>query len=71
MGNRSDCCGRGTALEGDKTTTGAECIASMSNDTGHGLRGAALGIKPSPVRNVVRQRLSYPVNPVIPIMVKW
>jgi hypothetical protein len=38
MGHRSDCYGRGTALEGDKTTTGAECIASMSNDTEHGRR---------------------------------
>lgn len=27
MGHRSDCYGRGTALEGDKTTTGAECIS--------------------------------------------
>jgi|APAga8741243810_1050097.scaffolds.fasta_scaffold03335_3 pyocin large subunit-like protein/uncharacterized Zn-binding protein involved in type VI secretion len=45
MGNRSDCYGRGTALEGDKTTTGAVCIASMSNDTEHGRRVMRVGDK--------------------------
>ncbi|MDF7679442.1 S-type pyocin domain-containing protein [Enterobacteriaceae bacterium ESL0689] len=48
MGNRSDCYGRGTALEGDKTTTGAECIASMSNDTEHGRRVVRVGDKTTP-----------------------
>ena len=48
MGNRSDCYGRGTALEGDKTTTGAICIASMSNDTEHGLRVVRVGDKTTP-----------------------
>ncbi|WP_039058520.1 S-type pyocin domain-containing protein [Enterobacter sp. Bisph1] len=45
MGNRSNCYGRGTALEGDKTTTGAKCIASMSNDTEHGRRVVRVGDK--------------------------
>ncbi|HCR1072813.1 TPA: S-type pyocin domain-containing protein [Enterobacter cloacae] len=45
MGNRSDCYGRGTALEGDKTTTGAVCIASMSSDTEHGRRVMRVGDK--------------------------
>ena len=48
MGHRSDCYGRGTALEGDKTTTGAECIASMSNDTEHGRRVVRVGDKTTP-----------------------
>lgn len=48
MGNRSNCYGRGTALEGDKTTTGAECIASMSNDTEHGRRVVRVGDKTTP-----------------------
>lgn len=48
MGNRSNCYGRGTALEGDKTTTGAECIASMSNDTQHGRRVVRVGDKTTP-----------------------
>ena len=48
MGNRSNCYGRGTALEGDKTTTGAECIASMSNDTEHGRRVIRVGDKTTP-----------------------
>ncbi len=48
MGNRSDCYGRGTALEGDKTSTGAVCIASMSNDTEHGLRVIRVGDKTTP-----------------------
>ena len=45
MGDRSNCYGRGTALEGDKTTTGAVCIASMSNDTEHGRRVMRVGDK--------------------------
>ncbi|WP_037377362.1 colicin E3/pyocin S6 family cytotoxin [Serratia sp. M24T3] len=48
MGNRSDCYGRGTALEGDKTTTGAECIPSMSNDSEHGRRVVRVGDKTTP-----------------------
>ena len=48
MGHRSDCYGRGTALEGDKTNTGAECIASMSNDTEHGRRVVRVGDKTTP-----------------------
>ena len=48
MGNRSNCYGRGTALEGDKTTTGAVCIASMSNDTEHGRRVVRVGDKTTP-----------------------
>ncbi|MDF7681170.1 PAAR domain-containing protein [Enterobacteriaceae bacterium ESL0689] len=38
MGNRSNCYGRGTALDGDITITGARCIASMSNHSEHGRR---------------------------------
>jgi len=45
MGNRSNCYGRGTALEGDKTASGAECIASMSNDIEHGRRVVRVGDK--------------------------
>ena len=45
MGNRSTCYGRGTALEGDKTASGAECIASMSNDIEHGRRVVRVGDK--------------------------
>ncbi|WP_369790302.1 colicin E3/pyocin S6 family cytotoxin [Rouxiella sp. WC2420] len=48
MGNRSNCYGRGTALEGDKTTTGAECIASISNDIEHGRRVVRVGDKTTP-----------------------
>ncbi|MBS0891882.1 S-type pyocin domain-containing protein [Tatumella sp. JGM94] len=48
MGNRSNCYARGTALEGDKTTTGAVCIASMSDDTEHGRRVVRVGDKTTP-----------------------
>ncbi len=48
MGYRSNCYGWGTALEGDKTTTGAKCIASMPNDTEFGRRVMRMGDKTTP-----------------------
>ena len=43
MGYRSNCYGRGQALHGDKTTTGAVCITSLPNATEHGLGVIRIG----------------------------
>ncbi|MBS0848003.1 PAAR domain-containing protein, partial [Citrobacter sp. JGM124] len=40
MGYRENCYGRGLALHGDKTTTGASCISSL----GQGTSNFGLGI---------------------------
>ncbi|WEF10965.1 S-type pyocin domain-containing protein [Pectobacterium actinidiae] len=48
MGSRSNVYGRGQALEGDKTTTGAVCIASLSNDIEYGRRVLRVGDKTTP-----------------------
>ncbi|WP_254310936.1 S-type pyocin domain-containing protein [Rahnella aceris] len=43
MGYRSNCYGRGQALHGDKTTTGAVCLTSLPNATEHGLGVIRIG----------------------------
>ncbi|AEX50938.1 putative cytotoxin [Rahnella aquatilis CIP 78.65 = ATCC 33071] len=43
MGYRSNCYGRGQALHGDKTTTGAVCLTSLPDATEHGLGVIRIG----------------------------
>ncbi|MBF2748926.1 S-type pyocin domain-containing protein [Enterobacter bugandensis] len=48
MGYRTDNYGRGQALENDKTTTGARCIASITDSTEFGRRILRVGDKTTP-----------------------
>ena len=48
MGYRTDNFGRGQALENDKTTTGARCIASITDSTEFGRRILRVGDKTTP-----------------------
>ncbi|MEI9702535.1 S-type pyocin domain-containing protein [Enterobacter cloacae] len=48
MGYRTDNFGRGQALENDKTTTGARCIASITDSTEFGRRILRVGGKTTP-----------------------
>ncbi|MBT1882256.1 S-type pyocin domain-containing protein [Enterobacter mori] len=48
MGYRTDNFGRGQALENDKTTTGASCIASITDSTEFGRRILRVGDKTTP-----------------------
>lgn len=48
MGYRTDNYGRGQALENDRTTTGARCIASITDSTEFGRRILRVGDKTTP-----------------------
>ncbi|WP_259461822.1 PAAR domain-containing protein [Enterobacter sp. R1(2018)] len=47
-GYRTDCYGRGQALHGDKTTTGATCYGSIPDSTEFGLMILRVGDSTSP-----------------------
>ncbi|HED1243619.1 TPA: S-type pyocin domain-containing protein [Enterobacter bugandensis] len=51
MGYRTDNYGRGQALTGDKTSTGATCIGSLPNCTEHGRGVVRVGDKTTPCKN--------------------
>ncbi|KJQ33731.1 S-type pyocin domain-containing protein [Enterobacter bugandensis] len=51
MGYRTDNYGRGQALTGDKTSTGATCIGSLPYCTEHGRGGVRVGDKTTPCKN--------------------
>lgn len=51
MGYRTDLMGRGMALTGDKTSTGATCIGSLPNCTEYGRVVVRVGDKTTPCKN--------------------
>lgn len=51
MGYRTDNYGRGQALTGDKTSTGATCIGSLPNCTEYGRGVVRVGDKTTPCKN--------------------